>query len=167
MSKRWARVLTALLAVTLVAGASFGATKAASSETLKVATKQLSGVVADSTGKALADVQLRLMRHDKLVVETRTDKAGKYVFKDLTAGKYSLLVGAERALELEAAPTGKISALQIVVPQRKNYAAAALDKTQWLWAAAGTGTAAVAVATPVLAGAFDSGGHDKGLSPEL
>ena len=167
MSNRWAHALTAILAVTLVASASSGATKAAASETLKVATSKLSGVVANSTGKLLGDVRLRLMRDDKLVVETRTDKAGKYVFKDLATGKYSLLVGAERALEFEAAPTGKITALQIVVPQRENYAAAALDKTQWLWAAAGTGAAAVAVATPVLAGAFDGGGHDKGVSPEL
>ena len=105
MSKRWARVVAALLAATLIAGTSSGTTKAAAPETLKVATGKLSGIVADSTGKALGDVQLRLMRDDKLAVETRTDKAGKYVFNDLAAGKYRLFVGSERALEEVASET--------------------------------------------------------------
>jgi len=131
---------------------------------MKVAVGDLSGVVADSTGKALPDVTLKLMQGDKVISEVRSDKKGAYVFKKLTAGEFKLIVGRERALSFVASREGKTSSLQLVVPARTEYSSAALDtwiltKTQWIWVGVGAG-AAVAVATPVLAGEY--GGFEGG-----
>ena len=155
MKKRVMCAIALVLAVTLLAGASFGATKAPVKDTLKVKVGKLSGVVADPFGKALPNMPLCLKQDKKIILKTRTDKAGKYEIKGLVAGKYLLLVGAERALELDVASAAKIVSLQIVVPQPRPYASAAIAQSQWVWAAAGTGAAAVAVSVPVLASEND------------
>ena len=155
MKKRLTCAIALVLAVTFLAGASFGATKATAKDALRVKVGKLSGVVADPFGNALPKMPLRLKQDKRIILETRTDKAGKYELKGLVAGKYLLLVGAERALELDVASAAKIVSLQIVVPQPRPYASAAIAQSQWVWAAAGTGAAAVAVSVPVLASEND------------
>ena len=168
MKPRMISVVALILAVALLAGISFGATKATAKNVLRVKVGKLSGVVADPTGKPLPNVPLRLKQGKKLVLETRTDKVGKYEIKDLVVGKYLLLTGAERALELEVTSVAKVASLQIVVPQSRLYASAAVTQSQWIWAAVGTGAAVVAVSVPVLANEndwFSSSSSDDTVSP--
>lgn len=137
-------VLVALLAVGV--GAAYGAPKGE----LKVGVGALSGVVADSTGKTLSDVPLRLMRELEVVAQTRTAKDGKYELKNLTPGRYEIYVGSERALRIAASPDSTVNTLQIVVP--RPYSAAAEEKSgQWVWVGAGVGgSAIVAISTALI-----------------
>jgi len=168
MKHRVICTIALVMAMALLAGVSFGATKARAKDSLQVKAGKLSGVVADPSGKVLPNMPLRLKHGKKIILATRTDKAGKYEIKGLVAGKYLLLVGAERALKLEVASTARIASLQIVVPQLRPYASAAITQSQWVWAAAGTGAAAVAVSVPVLANEhdwFSSSSDDDTVSP--
>lgn len=159
MGKRLGRVVVVLLVAVLVAGTSLGAARP---QAHKVGVGKLSGVVTSSAGKVLADMQLRLMKDGKLLSETRSDKTGKFAFKNIVAGKYMLLVGSERGLNFEADKGVKVNTLSVVVPQREreNYSAA-LTQTQWVWVGVGTAGAA-AVAVPVVhntTNAFGGGTH--------
>jgi hypothetical protein len=174
MYRKWICAVAVLLAIALASagmlagGLAYGATKAASSDVLKVNTGKLTGIVADSTGQPLADVALQLIRDEEVAAETQTDEDGLYAFEGLEAGSYQMLVGQERALEFEAAADGEVAELQIVIPLRDDYTAAALDQTQWVWAAAGTGVAAVAVSTPILVNEIRDDSSSRGaVSTEL
>ena len=163
--RRGMRCAVVLLAVLIVlAGVSYGAEKP---RALKVNVGKLSGVVQNSKGVILEDVALRLMKGEKLVLATKTGKDGRYTFPQIAAGKYELQVGAERALEFEAAEGVKVCTLSIVVPKRENYAAGslALTQTQWVWVGVGTAGAA-AVSVPVAYNTTNAfGGPAGGHSP--
>jgi len=148
MRKGLGRAFTIVLVAVLFAGASV-VLGAAKPQALKVGVGKLSGVVTSSAGKVLPDLQLRLMKDGKLLAKTCTDKAGKYSFEKIPAGKCELLVASEKGLRIEASKDVKVATLSIVVPERENYAAAALTQTQWVWVGVGTAGAA-AVSVPVL-----------------
>jgi len=154
MSKSTMRVLAIILVAAIAVGVSYGVTRPDASRTLRLNAERFAGVVTDTSGRTLADVPLRIVHGEELIAQTRTDETGRYMFENLAPGKFLLLVGGERALAIECAPSGKVTVVQLVVSQRENYSAAALDKTQWVWAGVGT-AAVVGVATPVLAHNFE------------
>jgi len=117
-------------------------------EILQVAAGPLSGKLTTSNGLALADVQIRIMQDGKAIATAKTDKAGEYKVASLSAGRYQVAVGAEKVLEIEAIPDSRVTNLSFVIPQR-DYAAAELTQTQWVWVIVGTAVV-VAVAIPVL-----------------
>lgn len=144
----------------LSAAVAFGATKTSA---LKIKAGTLTGVVADSAGKALTETSLTLMMDGKVVAQAKTDSKGAYTLADIAAGKYVLAVPGVSPMSLIAATDGETTTLKIVVPQQRGYAA--LTQTQWVWGGLG-GAGVIAVATPVIAN--NSGGgssHDDNVSP--
>ena len=159
------RSVVAVAMLTVFVGAN-GTLGAARIKALKVGVGNLSGVVQSSTGQFLPNLELRLMQGDKVLAQTRTDKNGKYQLGNITAGVYELRVASERALKFEAAKNIKVSMLSIVIPQRKDYSAAALTETQTQWVWVGVGTAgAAAIAIPVIANNSGGSSSSSTLSP--
>ena len=152
MKGAWQQVCMALIVTSLILGpdAIYGAAKAQQAADVKVCTGTLKGSVTDSAGKGLSGVRVRLMRDDKVIAETRTDKDGKYVLKNVPKGKLKLLVGDEKPLTLVASSDVTAKTLKVVVSARKGYSAAALSSTTWMWIGIGTGALAIAVATPII-----------------
>lgn len=143
---------------------SYGATKP---EMLTVKPGTLSGVVMDSTGKALANVALQVEQGGKVISETRSGEKGKYTLAGIPAGKLDLLVGGHVPMHLLAAADSEVTQLQIVVPQRGSYSAgefASLTGTQWIWVGAGAGAAAI-VATPIIVNNTQGGSSKGNVSP--
>ena len=158
-------VVLALLVVVLSVGAS-GAAHRQEAKTLTVSSAELTGVVAEASGKTLSDVTLRIRKGEELIAETCSDELGKFAFENLPAGSCVLLVGTQRALPLSVSAEAGAKSLQVVIPQKRPYRAAALTETQWIWVGAGTGAAAVAV--PVLGSEFDwfESSHHRGTVSE-
>lgn len=83
----------------------------------KVKPGDLKGVLTNSKGKPLSQVQLTVTdAQGNVVSKAVTDKNGKYALKGLGEGKFTLYVEETKTTALEVTPSAKISSLRIVMP---------------------------------------------------
>lgn len=148
--RRGTLVLTAVL---LVGVLSLSAAAAPKASCLTVKAGALKGIVVKADNlKPYAKTTLTLVDPEtkKVVQKAEIAKDGAYTLKDLKAGKYVLTVAGLTA-PIEAKVDGKVSTLNLVVPQtkKKAYAAGQLNALAIDWTTVGVTTGiSLAIAVP-------------------
>lgn len=115
----------------------------------------LTGTVRDSAGKPVQNLEMSIL-DDKgnLVQKAVTDGEGKYLFKGIGDGTYTLKVAGKTTFALQASEGAGSQALQILVPASVRETATGAIATGALtaleWAVIVVGTTGVAVGVPAV-----------------
>jgi len=77
----------------------------------------ITGMIVDSSGRALADVDVTARKNrGEVVARTKTDNSGRYILRNLEVGKFTIYVGTLRSSSLRVTRDSRISSLTIVTP---------------------------------------------------
>jgi len=115
----------------------------------------LKGVVKDSAGKPVENLDLALLDEEGNVVQRAvTNGKGEYLFKGVGKGNYTLKVAGKTTFALQASEGAGSQALQILVPMSVRETATGAIATGALtaleWAVIVVGTTGVAVGVPAV-----------------
>ncbi len=150
MLVRWFLALALILAVSGGVAAADKPIKA-----FKFEPGNLKGVVKDSSGKPVQNLQMSILDEKGNVVQKAvTDGKGEYLFKGIGKGNYTLKVAGKTTFALQASEGVGSQALQILVPvsvrETATGAIASGALTALEWAVIVVGTTGVAVGVPAV-----------------